>query len=948
MIGDRLPAPLSFLHLNRLVRLETPLNEAALQVARLSGREAVSETFRFEVECVSSAGGVSLDALLGEEVCVRLLLADGGLRSWHGHVTAALYLGTDGGLAGYRLVVEPWLAFLGQRRNCQVFQDKAVPAILEALFADYPEANWRIESDQPFKTRALCVQYRETDLHFVRRLMAEEGLSFRFEHEQDDSTGEAGQTRLARHRLVIFDRETELPPARQPVVRFHRADAPEYDDSITDLVESREARINALTLSSWDETQVRAVAAEAVSAQDNGQLPPMQHFEGAALRAFEEGSEAELRSALQLAAEEGRYREFDGRGAVRAMAEGTVFSLAGHQGFVGEAAEFVVYSVEHRAANNLGAEAARLLAMADIEKGSYRNRVRLRHKHAARVPEQVPKPVAYLQSALVTGRAGAGLTTDRDHRVRIQFPWQRGATPNPGGLRDTGPAGAPGNAPGDDRSGCWVRVAEWLAGPNWGSQFLPRVGTEVLVDFIDGDIDRPLIVGQLYNGRDLPPFAAGVDAGVNHPGVLSGWTSHNLGSGYNQWLVDDAPGQLRTRLACSYGDSQLGLGHLIDQHPACPRRGAWRGSGFELRTDGWLALRAAEGILISATAMPEARGTQMDVTQAVGQLRAAERTASALSDAAEAQGAAPLAANDAQVRFIDLIDSSRDGRYSGDVGGQPARKALPGSRDPGEPTERFAAPMVLAEAPDDIGVSSPATALLFAGGSLHATAQQDLHLAAAQTIGAAVGEGASWFTRAGGIRIVAAAGSHTVEAHADAMEILADSSVKVTSSKDELHILASKEIVLRAGESSLTIKGGDISFACPGTFSVKGAGNAFEGPESRAAEPAVLPSGVVRLSEAPGAMLSAHSLTLEFDERVQDWLPWPFGESSSLRNGRELLATLARSGSDRMSSTFISSTEQHDLAIWLASDATWCVEEAVEAPFDEPHELSPIELEAGS
>ena len=143
------------MHLNRLVRLETPLNEAALQVARLSGREAVSETFASRSN-VSSAGGVSLDALLGEEVCVRLLLADGGLRSWHGHVTAALYLGTDGGLAGYRLVVEPWLAFLGQRRNCQVFQDKAVPAILEALFADYPEANWRIEAISPSRP-ARCV-----------------------------------------------------------------------------------------------------------------------------------------------------------------------------------------------------------------------------------------------------------------------------------------------------------------------------------------------------------------------------------------------------------------------------------------------------------------------------------------------------------------------------------------------------------------------------------------------------------------------------------------------------------------------------------------------------------------------------------------------------------------------------------------------------------------------
>jgi hypothetical protein len=130
-----------------------------------------------------------------------------------------------------------------------------------------------------------------------------------------------------------------------------------------------------------------------------------------------------------------------------------------------------------------------------------------------------------------------------------------GANPNASGLAETGPAshtaGKTGNAPGNDQSGTWVRVADWLSGPNWGSHFLHRIGNEVMVDFQEGDIDRPVIVGQAYNGADLPPFSAGYEAGTNHPGVLSGWMSHNFDEGHNQWVADDAPGQLRTRLTPS-------------------------------------------------------------------------------------------------------------------------------------------------------------------------------------------------------------------------------------------------------------------------------------------------------------------------------------------------------------------------------------------------------------
>ncbi len=321
--------------------------------------------------------------------------------------------------------------------------------------------------------------------------------------------------------------------------------------------------------------------------------------------------------------------------------------------------------------------------------------------------------------------------------------------------------------------------------------------------------------------------------------------SHNFEEGHNQWVLDDSPGQSRTRLATSENAGQLSLGHLIHQAPESASRGAWRGSGFELRSDAWLAVRAGEGILISATARPNGQSTQMDVAETVAQLKAAEETAQALSDAASGQTALPLKGNAEQTKFIKSIDPKQDGKFTASVGGQPAQKARPGSRELGEPTERFAEPIILNEAPSDIGLSSPASTLLYAGGHLHATVQQDFHIASAHTVATTVGAGASWFSHSGGIKSIAAAGSHTIQANTDQMEILADQSVTITSSNDEIHILAKEKIVLQAGQSSVTLEGQNITFACPGTFSVKGSENAFVGPGNGAAGLEGLPTGQV-------------------------------------------------------------------------------------------------------
>ena len=918
----------------RLLELKTALPDTVLMVERFSGHEAVSEPYRFEIDCVSTNAHIDLRLLLGEEITLRLLLSDGNKRSWHGFVTQAMQLGADGGLARYRLIMEPFLAFLAQRRDCYLFQDKTVIDIIGQILADYPEAHWSSQVTQPLRTYSIATQYRETDFEFIRRLLAEEGLSFRFEHDQSAPSGD--EASHARHQLIIFDRDSELAAGSQAVIRFHRNNATEESDTLQQWLETHSVQPNSISLAGWDYKNLLATGAQARSTVEQGELPRLEIHDASRPYRFEDSAAAQLRTDLALAAIESSYRRFTGKSTVRQMAEGTLVTLSQHDTYQGDSARFKVLAVDHHGANNLGIQAAQLLGNTEVESGSYRNTLSAQPAALPIVSRSLPKPITRPQIAHVVGLPDQVITTERDHRIKIQFPWQRGEAPSAGGLAETGPsertAGKTGNAPGNDQSGTWVRVAEWLSGPNWGSHFLPRIGNEVLVDFIDGDIDRPIVVGQSYNGADLPPFSAGHDASANHPGVLSGWMSHNHEAGHNQWVVDDAPGQLRTRLATSENASQLGLGHLVHQAPESASRGAWRGSGFELRTDGWLAVRAGEGILISATARPNAQSTQMDVAETVAQLKAAQETAKALSDAASQQKALPLKANAAQESFVKAIDPRQEGKFTGSVGGQEAKKARAGSRALGEPTERFAQPFILSEAPGDIGLSSPASTLLFAGANLHATVQQDLHIASAYTLSTAAGRGASWFSHSGGIKSIAQAGTQTIQANTDQMEILADQSITITSSNDEIHILAKEKIALQAGQSSVTLEGGNITFACPGKFSVKGSGNAFMGPGNGAASLEKLPTGKVTAippsTDVPTLASGVFSQAVGFEGYPSNWLP--FAQKNVQAYDGDVSLAFDSLSNDQMFTQSFPTEDKTPLRYALNLKSSWTIEESVD------------------
>ncbi|WP_250447466.1 type VI secretion system Vgr family protein [Lysobacter enzymogenes] len=826
-----------------LVEIETALPGAFL-VERFHGQEAVCDSFRFEIDCISTASALDTAALVGEPLTLRLQRADGSYRHWRGLCSQAAPLGSDGGYSRYRLTLEPWLALLKLRRNALIFQDRDALEVLERVFADYPQAAWRFDVARSLPKPAITTQYRESDYDFVLRLLADAGLAWRFDHAQaEDEQNAAAAQGDGGHTLVIFDSQAEVPAASPDTLRFHRTASTENEDAIGHFSELRQTTPDAVGTASWQAEQVEALSASALGDPAGPNLPRREVYSVPRSGRYAERDHAQTTAELRLDALRLPQRLHAGSGSGRGVDAGRAFTLSQHADLSGQA--FVPLRVEHLAANNLTSNAVAILDASGLERGSYRNRFLAVPLGTAIVPLPRPKPIAPgAQTARVVGLADAANTVTRDHQVRIQFAWQRGAAPTYGGANETGSGAYPdGHAPGDETSGTWVRVAEWLAGPNWGSHALPRIGAEVLVEFLHADIDQPLVTGQLFNGEVAPPFAAGQDSPANHIGTLSGLHTQSLdGSGRQQWVVDDAPGQLRQRLHTTLADSRLELGYLIQHGDA--QRGALRGQGFDLATLGWGNLHAAQGVLLSTTARADARSTHFDIAEAVAQLKGAQNTAQALNDAAAQNQVPALRGNPEQAAFLAAVDAQQDGKYDGDVAGQPASKPSGEGRDGGDPVERFAAAMLVAESPDSLAATTPASALAYAGGHSHLTAQDDAHFAAGQTFAAVSGAHSALYAQQGPLRAIAAAGPVSVRAHVGTLELLADQSVTVTATDERIDVLAKQKIVLQAGQTRVTLEGGDITFECPGNFTVKAGMHPFKGGETAPLVMPALPNGL--------------------------------------------------------------------------------------------------------
>jgi len=889
----QLRGALSLTQNTRLLQLDTALPTGTLIPERCTVHEALhaEQPFLAELDCVSTHSGIPLTSLMGTAATLQLRLHDGDWRAWHGHVARAMHLGSDGGLTRYRLQLRDFTHWASLRRDTRIFQDQTSADIVQAVLMAHPQAKLRLELSQPGPVRAIATQYRETDWAFAQRLMAGEGWSWRIEHDPhsaDSTVGTPSVLTPARHTLVIFDAQAQRPDLG--ALRFSRPGmhgaTPDgfAQDTLTAWAPVRQVGTNAITLGAWDERQLSGVTGS--SALPDAQRPPgvpmLERYIGVGERQFADGRVADAqhgapelanaRAQAWLDAQLLEQHMAEGQGAVRALSVGATFTLSEH--FTSDAFgsnAFSVIGITHEAANNLGVRTAPLASATKVEAGSYRNSFQAAPGHLRLVPAPLAAPPSPgLQTAVVMAQLSGGgvgsdagstaIHSDRDGRIRIQFPWQRGTpddSPLTGGLAaPASPNGhTTGHAPGDARSGTWVRVLQDQAGPDWGAVFTPRPGTEVLVDFIDGDIDRPIVIGQLHNGPHTLPWPAGAGSQANHPGTLSGWHHPLLDdqggtSGANQWLIDDSQGQLRMRLlsySASHGHSELSLGHLVqhsarhDAQGSQARRGHWLGEGFYGHTEGWAVVRAGQGMLLSTSARTaqgsSAASTQMDASEAVAQLRASRQLGQALGDSARQQGALGLDSHGdshgdngpAWMAHTAAMDPAASGKLPATLNGQNARKAQAGSRTLADPVEAFARAQLHLDTPSSAALVSAEHLSLFSGQDTSLSTQGDAHLTAAHTLSAVSGQTTSLYTHAGGIHAIAANATLSLRAHTDAQQLWADRDISVQSTTDEVRISAQDSITLTAGQSQIQLKGGDITFTCPGSFTVKGATHEWGG-----------------------------------------------------------------------------------------------------------------------
>ncbi|WP_053102419.1 type VI secretion system Vgr family protein [Thiopseudomonas alkaliphila] len=809
-----------------------------LLLASFEGSEGINQDYHFILECLSTSANIDLSRLPGQPARVGIATATGQRRYWHGVITTANLADSDGSLTRYQLTLQSALGLMHLRQNTLIFQEQSALDIAGQLFANYPNLHWRADVRSPLLTKAIYTQYQETDFEFLRRLLSENGLSWYIEHQQTQQLDDA----TAGHTVVIIDAEAslELPLGTPFALRYHRIDATEKTDSLTTFNECLALANQQTTIQHWDAEQVQAITGEASTTWPTGMpsLPPLDSLLHASLPTTLQ-AQAEYQATAHLQATRLLTHHYKGQGAVRTLQVAQRYEITQHPSLNGHT--FIPLSIQHVATNNLTSGSAHSTKASLLEQGNYRQRFIAVPTGTPIAPTVLPKPQAPICcTAQVVGVPDEPLTSTRDHQVRIQFYWQRGAAPLAGGYTDTGDEGQ-GHAPQDHTSGTWVRVAETAAGAHSGSSFVPRIGSEVLVEFAQGDIDQPVIIGQLYHGNALPPFNAGEDSSANHPGALSGIHTQTLdGQPAGTWVFDDAPQQLRHSLQHTQANSQLNLGYVIEQPNNY--RGRFLGEGATFTSRGWATLRASEGLLLSTTPRPHGQITQMDNQDAVAQLRATQEQVDNFGTAAGDGGGLNLAALEGLSKALPNLDAEEQGRYEEDVNGQAAEQP------DGQPVARFSEPHLVLDSPAAISLSTPNSSAHYAGEHQLFASQGDAHLAAQGSLALATGDGASLYATDGGAKIIANHGSVSLQANDNALAILADKDATITSSGSSIEVNAQQKIVLSAGGATITLDGANLTLSAKGTFTVNTATHNWTAGDSQTAKAKALPKGLATLT----------------------------------------------------------------------------------------------------
>jgi type VI secretion system secreted protein VgrG len=485
----------------------TPLGDGVLALERMEGHESLGQPFSYELTLMSSDPNIDLSKLLGLPMTVHCqMIAAGETRHFNGIVTRASHLDADGRHSRYTATLHPWLSLLDLRFDCRIFQQSSIPDIIKDVFrkANCSDFEDTLDADA-YPQLEYCVQYNESDFNFVSRLMEHAGIYYYFKHTED------------KHVLVLAD----AYGAHEPREGYEKIEFdPERDDeseaeSLSSWVAMQQIRPGAFATIDFDFAKPRSSLLSALS-------KPQSYANAEAEVYVYPGdfltkADGDRRVKRRLEERQHEHAMIQASGDVRGPGSGNLFALIDHprkdqnKEYLVVGALYSIHAGDFESGDQGGDEQFHVSYTLLDSAVAYRTPLR-----ASKFRIEGP------QTAMVVGPSGEEIWTDKYGRVMLQFHWDR-------------------EGMSDERSSCWVRVAQVWAGSGWGAMHIPRIGQEVIVDFLEGDPDRPIIVGRVYNGDNMPPY--GLPDNKTQSGIKSRSTPGGGPSNFNEIRFEDKKGK---------------------------------------------------------------------------------------------------------------------------------------------------------------------------------------------------------------------------------------------------------------------------------------------------------------------------------------------------------------------------------------------------------------------
>jgi type VI secretion system secreted protein VgrG len=496
----------------RFASVTTPLGKDILLFNRMSGTEEMSRLFEYELDLLVEnknlgsivTGGFPINKVLGEAMTVALELPSGKERYFHGLVTQFRHHGAVDDTFLYRAVLRPWLWFLTRTSNCRIFQEKSVPDIIKKVFEANGHSDFKMELTKTYSPRNYCVQYRESDFNFVSRLMECEGIFYFFKHEKNKHTLVIADSVSAYHTIGGYETIPYFPPENT---------GQRKQDHIFEWHTAHKVQSGAYVLNDYDFEKPKSDLVTTFTEKKSHSHAECEQYDYPG--DYCEPPIGETYANIRLDELQTDHEVIQGKGNAMGLTSGMLFTLKDHYiapentKHIVISANFLIVSNQYRATSG--------------EETHYECTFKaIRSTQQFRPQRLTPIPfVQGPQTATVVCKDGEEIWTDKYGRIKVQFHWERNGKKN-------------------ESSSCWIRVSYPVAGKNWGWVSLPRKDQEVVVSFLEGNPDRPLITGSVYNANQMPPYA--LPANQTQSGIKSRSSKGGFDANFNEIRFEDKKG----------------------------------------------------------------------------------------------------------------------------------------------------------------------------------------------------------------------------------------------------------------------------------------------------------------------------------------------------------------------------------------------------------------------